>query len=124
MSPAAKTFEAARAAAGQRSLTSLASADALEKRDAADMRRVGSRMFVLHDGTWIDVAKSDSARMVKVKPFSEAYFRLIDAIPELRDVFALGERVIVAAHGLAVEVTDNGSATISDSDLKAIQSSW
>lgn len=122
-SPAAKAFESARAAAGQRAATSLAAADEMEKRDA-DTKRVGSRLFMLHDGVWTDAAKSDSTRIVKIKPFSEAYFKLIDVIPELREVFALGDKVIVAMRGLAIEVTESGTATISESDVKAIQSSW
>ena len=81
-------------------------------------------MFVLRDGVWTDAARVDSGRTVKIKPFSEAYFKLIDAIPELRDVFALGDKVIVATRLMTVEVTDAGLATISDADLRAIQSSW
>jgi Ca-activated chloride channel family protein len=122
--PSAKAFEAARAAAGQRAATNLAAADALEKKDASDTKRVGSRVFMLHDRIWVDAAKSDSARIVRVKPFSDGYFRLIDAIPDLRDIFALGDKIIVGMRGLAIEITESGAETISDSDLKAVQSSW
>jgi Uncharacterized protein containing a von Willebrand factor type A (vWA) domain len=123
-SPAAKAFESARAAAGQRAATNLAAADALEKKDSPSVRRIGSRVFMLHDATWVDAAKSDSVRTVKVKPFSAAYFQLIDAIPELRDVFALGDKIIVGTRALAVEVTESGSEKISEGDLKSIQESW
>jgi Ca-activated chloride channel family protein len=122
--PAAKAFESARSASAQRAATSLAAADAIDQKDVSTTKRVGSRVFALHDGVWIDTAKSDSARTVKVKPFSPAYFQLIDAIPELRDVFALGDKVIVAVRGVAVEVTESGAEKISDADLKAIQENW
>jgi Ca-activated chloride channel homolog len=123
-SPAAKAFESARAAAGQRAATSLAAADALETKDVRDAKRIGSRVFMLHDGVWTDAARSDSVRTVRVKPFSVAYFKLVDAIPELRDVFALGDKVIVATRGLSIEVSESGSENISEADLKAIQGSW
>ncbi len=124
-SPSAKAFDNARQASEQRAATSLAATDELNaKKDGSSTRRVGTRVFVLRDGAWIDAARADSSRVVKIKPFSEGYFKLIDAIPELRDVFALGDRVIVATRGMSIEVTDAGSATISDADMRAIQSSW
>jgi Ca-activated chloride channel homolog len=123
-SASAKAFEIVRAAAGQRAATNLAAADALEKKDSPDMKRIGSRVFALHDGIWIDAAKSDSERIVKVKPFSDAYFQLIDAIPELREVFALGDQVIVATRGPVIQVTESGSDKISEADMKSIQENW
>jgi Ca-activated chloride channel family protein len=124
-SPSAKAFESARAASLQRGVTNLAVADEsdLKKSDVA-ARRVGARLFMLRDGIWTDAAHSVSARTIRVKPFSDAYFTLIDAIPDLREVFALGDKVSVATRGLTIEVTEGGSTTISVSDLKAIQYSW
>ncbi|MEO5904411.1 MAG: VIT domain-containing protein [Gemmatimonadaceae bacterium] len=126
-SPSAKAFDAARAASEQRAAKSLAAADEIDfaKRNTSGVtRRVGARLFTFRAGTWTDAARSDSVRTVKIKPFSEAYFKLIDAIPELREVFALGEKVVVATRRLTIEVSDAGSATISESDLRSIESSW
>ncbi len=74
--------------------------------------------------TWIDGAMSDSARVVGIKPFSEAWFKLVDAIPELRNVFALGDKIVIATRTLTLEVSDAGSETISENDLRVIQSGW
>ena len=125
-SPSAKAFESARAASMQRGATNLAVVDEsdLKKSDAATTRRIGARLFILRDGIWTDAARSDSTRIIKIKPFSEAYFKLIDAIPDLREVFALGDKVVVATRGLTIEVTEFGSETIGESELRTIQSSW
>ncbi len=120
-----KAFEAARDASRQRAATSLAAADEIDlAKRSADTRRVGSKVFVKQGDIWVDAAKSETARTVRIKPFSDAYFKLIDAVPQMRDIFALGEKVTVGTKAITIELTDDGSATISDIDLKTIQSSW
>jgi hypothetical protein len=74
--------------------------------------------------TWVDLRRSDTTNMLKVKAYSSAYFKLMEAIPELRDVFALGEKVIVAGREAGIEIGDAGVESISDSELKRIQSRW
>ena len=118
-----QVFESARASAEQRAATSLADADgSLSK--SADIRRVGSRTFQLRGGKWVDMARRDSTQVVKVRAFSEAYFKLIDAIPELRDVFAIGDKVIVAGKGIAIEIGDEGMSTIDATRLRQVQDRW
>jgi len=126
VAPAAKAFERARAAAAQRATTNLAVADALDDAKEAnkDARRIGSRLFKLSGDTWIDASRSDSAKTITIKPFSEAYFKLIDAIPELREVFSLGDKVVVTGRTMTIKLTESGSSTISDDQLKDIQRSW
>src|SRR5256886_6744284 len=46
-------------------------------------RRVGGRLFVRRDSVWTDVAHSDSLPVVRVAAFSDAYFALLRALPEL-----------------------------------------
>ena len=118
-----QVFESARASAEQRAATSLADADgSLSK--SADIRRVGSRTFQLRGGKWVDMARRDSTQVVKVRAFSEAYFKLIDAIPELRDVFAIGDKVVVAGKGIAIEIGDDGMSTIDATRLRQVQDGW
>lgn len=123
----AKAFESARAASEQRAVTSLAVADELglaKDKAGADARRVGSKIFLRRGDTWVDAGRSDSARTIRIKPFSEAYFKLLNTIPELREVFALGNKVIVAGKTATIELADNGSPTISEADLRTIQAGW
>ncbi|HEX2722015.1 MAG TPA: VWA domain-containing protein, partial [Gemmatimonadaceae bacterium] len=119
-------FEAARDAAKQRAATNLTVADESDSRNegSTPTRRVGHRSFTLSGGKWIDSRHATSVKVVKIRPFSEAWFSLIEAIPELRDVFALGDRVLVVGRGAAIETGTDGRETLSETDLRAIQSRW
>ena len=121
----AKVFEQAREASRQRAASNLAVADEIDlAKSSTDSRRVGSKVFLKKGDAWVDAAKSDTARTVRIKPFSDAYFKLIDAVPQLRDIFALGDKVTVGTKAVTVELADDGSTSISENDLRTIQSSW
>jgi Ca-activated chloride channel family protein len=124
-SPTNAAFEASRAAAKQRSATSLAAADeANPARAGESRRRAGTRSFVLRGDTWVDLRRSDSTKVMKVHAFSDAYFRLMEAIPELREVFALGDKVIVQGRAIAIETGASGAESVSDVELKRIRDQW
>ncbi len=78
----------------------------------------------MRDGIWTDTRKTDSMRVVKVRPYSASYFKLIELIPELAEAFALGDRVIVAGRAVAVEVALSAAETLSDSELRLVQAHW
>lgn len=120
-----QSFEAAREAAKLRSATTLAAADEADaSARAVGVRRVGARSFMLSNGVWVDVRRADSIKVVKVRSFSSAYFRLAELIPELREVFTLGERVLVAGRDVAIEVAPDGAESLNESELRSIQSRW
>jgi len=120
-----QSFEAARASAAQRSATTLGATDEADfSGRGAGLRRAGTRSFTLREGIWTDTRKTSSMRVMKVLPFSAAYFRLLEALPDLREAFAVGDRVIVAGRHIAIEVTPDGTETLSDSDLRLIQARW
>ena len=126
--PAAPTvqFEAARTASEQRAAKSVAAADAaigVDSTAAAHMRRVGSRMFVRDGERWVDSRMKSDLRVYKVKAYSPAYFTLIEKLPELRDVFAIGDRVVAAGRSLAIEVVPDG-ADLSASEVESIVRNW
>jgi Ca-activated chloride channel family protein len=121
----AVTFEAAKSAAAQRSATSVAAADAaVGMRDDANIRRAGNVTLVLRDSVWTDARYKQSGTVLKVKPFSEAYFKLIEMLPDLREPFSVGERVLVAGRGMAVELTSSGEERLTDRDLALIRDRW
>jgi Ca-activated chloride channel family protein len=126
--PAAQVqFEAARDAAKQRAATNLAVADEADfsgRGAASDVRRVGTRTFALNGDTWAELRRTDSARVVKVKAYSDAYFKLIDAIPELREIFALGDKVKVAGRDISIEIGSSGTESITSTELERIRSAW
>ena len=108
-------FERAKVASEQRAATSIAAVDAMARVNVTDnrvaMRRVGARTFVLRDSVWTDasyVPSASSVRTVRIKAYSQAYFDLMDALPELRPVFALGDRVVVKGRKVAIAVGPDG----------------
>lgn len=120
-------FEAARAASKQRAATSLAAADEADARrdgGAGATRRVGHRSFTLNGERWVDSRRGNSVNVVKVRAFSEAWFKLIDALPELKEVFALGDRVLVAGRDVTIESGPDGKEVLSESELRIIRSRW
>ena len=123
-----KAFEAARSASKQRAATNLAVADEADVRmdtsSGSTTRRVGQRSFQLSSGKWIDSRRADSTKVVKIRAFSEAWFKLVEAIPELKEVFALGDRVLVVGRETAIETAPDGKETLSESELRTIQSRW
>jgi Ca-activated chloride channel family protein len=123
--PAAVQFEAAKSAAAQRSATSLSAADAASGvRNDASVRRAGNVTFVLRDSVWTDVRYRNSGMVLRVKPFSDAYFRLLEVQPDLREAFSVGERVIVAGRSMAIELTPAGEEQLMDRDLALLRDRW
>jgi Ca-activated chloride channel family protein len=123
----AKVFEDARKSAAQRSATSLSAADAVDKelaRNEGGARRAGKRLFALRDSVWTDLALKDSMRRVKIKAYSAAYFAILDALPELREPLALGDRVVIAGREVAIEIAPTGVEKLSDREIQDLQSKW
>lgn len=119
-----RAFAAARAAAEQRDSRSLGEMDARLEAIAAQ-RRTSNRIFVLRDSTWVDTrAVAQNARTVRVRPYSAAYFALIDRVGELREIFALGERV--EAHGARVTIVlaADGSGSLTEREVGEVARDW
>ena len=78
----------------------------------------------MRDSVWTDTGLKDSMQRVKVRAYSAAWFRLVELLPELREAFALGDQVIVAGRSVAVEITPTGVESLSESELRSLQSKW
>jgi Ca-activated chloride channel family protein len=123
-------FEAAKRAAAQRSATSMMAADSAADMDYArvgrsdNMKRAGTVTFVLRDSVWTDVRYKKSGVVLQVKPFSDAYFKLIEMIPDLREPLSVGERVIVAGRSIAIELGPLGKERLTDADAALIRDRW
>ncbi len=124
--PAMQTGEASVAQARREAK----SAGAMVAADAADMdamlraragiaptQRVGSRLFIWRDSTWTDLGHGDSLRVVTVEPFSEAYFALLRALPELVKPAGLKPAVLVAGRRVSIKIQTGGTATWRDGEL-------
>ena len=118
-------FEAAKAASAQRAATSVAAADsAVGALSDARVKRAGTYTFVLRDGAWTDIQYKSSGPVLRVKPFSDAYFRSIELQPDLREAFSVGERAIVAGRSMAIELSPNGVEQLSDRDQAMLRDRW
>jgi Ca-activated chloride channel family protein len=123
--PAAVQFEAAKAASAQRAATSVMAADAAAGiRDDASVRRAGNVTFVLRDGVWTDVRYKGTGTVLRVKPYSDAYFKLLDIEPDLREAFSIGERAIVAGKNMAIELTPSGEDNLTERDIALLRDRW
>jgi Ca-activated chloride channel family protein len=82
------------------------------------LRRAAGRRFVVLGGTYVDARFTEEMEVLKVKWGSDAYFNVLDALPELRPCLALGERVVVVVEGKALLVGDEGAEQM---DAEAIR---
>jgi len=129
-------FESAKVASAQRSVTSLNALDSVALAapapslpnarpiERASTRRLDGRTFVLHDSVWTDTRYRPTMATTTIKPFSRAYFDLLDRLPELRAAFALGAHVIVVGKDRAISLGENGQAELSAGELKTIVGAW
>ncbi|HVE35017.1 MAG TPA: VIT domain-containing protein [Gemmatimonadaceae bacterium] len=122
MAPVAEQrFEMAKAASAQRAVASVAVVDSMKaaatppsadmRRDAATMRRIDARTFTLRDGVWTDARFRTGMETIIIKPYSKAYFDLVSQFPELRSVYALGNRVIVVGKSIAISLDESKGAS-------------
>ncbi|MBA3853680.1 MAG: hypothetical protein C0503_04640 [Gemmatimonas sp.] len=121
--PAPTAFEEARTAAAQRTARSMGEAD--KAMDATRTRRAANRLFVLRDSTWVDTrAEAAQRRLLRVRPYSDAYFALMDRTPDLREAFALGDNVEVRGRAVTIVLASDGVDRLSATDLTAVARDW
>ncbi len=108
------------------SMGKLAAAEALleervrQDRDAASTRMVAGRLFRLESGVWKDVAITADKEVLRVKAFSEAYFQILGALPELKPLFGTLSPVVVGGREIALEVGDEGIEKLEQGRLREL----
>jgi hypothetical protein len=119
---------AARSSGRMMEAQNLAAADeaANERMDAfgsgygrAQVRREAGKMFVLRDSVWTDAAHQASFRVYNVAPFSEAYFELVRALPEIAPYLKLSGTIQVAGRRASIRITEQGMTTWRAGELQA-----
>ncbi|HSE46625.1 MAG TPA: VIT domain-containing protein [Gemmatimonadales bacterium] len=131
--PAAQTgqgaFDMAKQSASLSKTSSLAEADKEENEKLMigaalnkdiDMKRVGGRIFARRDGVWTDAGLVDSLRVIEVAPYSDAYFAVARALPELGPCLVLGDEVTIAGRSVTIRITAKGAQSLSNRDLTAL----
>ncbi|MBC7223711.1 MAG: VWA domain-containing protein [Anaerolineae bacterium] len=77
--------------------------------EAAQVRVVGPKTFVLQEGAWVDTAFDPARTQPTPVPFGgDAYFRLLAEEPALGPYFALGQEVVVVWKGRVYRVVASG----------------
>ena len=124
-------FQRAKEAADQRAATTLSAVDAVgaDYDRSGAVRRVGTRTFSLIDGAWTDARYVKTMRTVRVKPYSAAYFAVLERLDDLRAPFALmgangTPGVVVAGRSISVAIAADGAETLGERDLAAIEAGW
>jgi Ca-activated chloride channel family protein len=126
-----KSFEEAKAASAQRVAMSTVVIDSMMRRAigggaaGSNMKRAGSHTFILKDSVWTDVRQAPSGtRTIRIKAYSKAYFDLIDAVPDLRAIFAIGDRVMAQGRAVTVVVSDSGVEQLGGVEITMVANSW
>jgi Ca-activated chloride channel homolog len=83
-------------------------------------QRIGGRLFILRDSTWTDLGHGDSLHVVSIAPYSDAYFALLRALPELREAAALEPAVLMAGRHASIKIGANGKTTFSPGELERL----
>ncbi len=114
-------FEDARASAKLSSTNSLDAADAASSTRLAELRgrddrgpasrAVAGRLFLKRGEIWTDAAHYDSLKVTAVAPFSDAYFALIRALPEIAPWLKVGDEVLIAGRRVSIRIAPSGIST-------------
>jgi Ca-activated chloride channel homolog len=86
----------------------------------ARTQQVGGRVFVWRDSAWTDLRHRASLPVVAVAAFSDAYFALVQALPELVKAVALEPTVLVAGRRVSVKIGAYGKTAWSEGELDAL----
>src|SRR5262249_34830483 len=79
---------------------------AQEHLEKVTQKLVGGRRMLEIDGVWIDDGLDAKMPTVTVKALSEAYFRLLERQPQLKELFQLGTRLVWVAPSGTVLIVD------------------
>jgi len=108
-----------------RSEEALAAADAqfsadMEEAGGGRARAVAGRIFRMEAGVWKDAAHPAQREPVRVKAYSAAYFRLLEALPELRPILGELGSALVSGGRVSILVGDEGAETLTEAKMREI----
>lgn len=129
-----RAFERARESANFGNAKSLSESDLLAtqsmmriaetRSDEQAVRRAGGRLFVQKGGIWTDVSHRDSVRIVSVAPFSDAYFAVVRAVPEIAQCLSVGEDLIIGGRRVSLRIMPTGKRDWQTGELQAFVRSF
>jgi hypothetical protein len=92
------------------------SAANMQRADQTATRALAGRHFQQQRSVWTDL-QHRSQRVVRVEPFSKAYFAILAQLPELESYWKELDSVLVAGKRVSVQVEKGGSSQLSSAEL-------
>ncbi len=94
-----------------------------ERRRIANVRNVGQRGYIQRAGRWEDTRyQPDQKVELQVLAYSEAYFQLSRAFPQVNSQLAVGDKVLIMLNGRLIEIGDEGKTKLTAEELKTLGS--
>jgi Ca-activated chloride channel family protein len=87
--------------------------DILKRAQGPNTRHVAGRLFLEKQGIWTDLRHADTLDIVEIAPFSDAYFKVLEQLPELRAYVTEFDRVLVTGEDLSIKFAEGGSERLS-----------
>jgi hypothetical protein len=87
---------------------------------AFPLRNINKRNFYNIRGVWVDSEFSEKMPSINVQFASDAYFKLLELKPELKDILTLGEKLIVTVDGKAIFISENVENPVSVEELEKL----
>jgi len=85
---------------------------------AFPLKNINKRNFYRIRGVWVDSEFTEKMQAINVQFGSDAYFKLLELKPELKDILTLGERLVVTVDGKAIFIAEDVKEPISSDDLE------
>jgi Ca-activated chloride channel family protein len=114
MAPSGATGERGRRISQE--LREMETADRADEATSRGTRFALGRAFQYQDGGYVDPNFRSSMRVIHIRALSRAYFAILARRPELRQAFAVGERVTVALDATRAIVIEPSAPDVSESD--------
>jgi hypothetical protein len=87
-------------------------------RAAFSLKNINKRNFYRIRGVWVDSEFTEKMQTVNVQFGSDAYFKLLELKPEVKDILTLGERLILTVDGKAIFIAEDVKDPVSADDLE------
>jgi Ca-activated chloride channel family protein len=71
-------------------------------------RALAGRVFIRRGGVWTDAGHRDTVKVTVVASFSDAYFSLVRALPELAPWLRVGDEVLIAGRRASIRIGPSG----------------
>ncbi len=88
------------------------------------VRRADGRAFTLQDSVWVDANVRPDTKVIRIKAYSGAYFKLLELAPSLREALAIGDRVRIGGRTVTVEVGPDGVDALTAAHIATIEAEW